>query len=488
MSGTFLHVRRRAACALCIALVACCLLGEAGVGIDDNGRPTSGLVPTGVVVRARMRPFAPTFRLTGRVDCLRTEEVLSHYRWWTEIAWMAPEGERVEEGQTVAVVYHEEAEQIAARERRAARRMAAEARARQEREKLHALEGLRSVWETEDGLREAETELANLEQGPLPEELRIAELAAKKARLRLATARKACESVERTGSDGAVSEERRGELEYERAIADCELRAAEAELRELRSGPSRLALLAARAKVAAAEAALSSAERGVESARHVEAAETARLLAEASQAAAVAENWDDRLRTMERTAGLSGLIVWREHPGTASLWPGPIATILDPHSMVFVARATEREVPKISKGLSCEVRLPALANEPLPGTVMAVAVSGDDVGVTFEYGYDEDWEFLHRQVYDVIVQLEAGKELVLLPGMSGQAVIQTGEQVEALVVPRACVRLEDGRAVALVRDGDAWQPRELSLGGEDERSVVVTAGLHPGEEVAVLAE
>ncbi len=473
----------RWAAAVGTALVMLCL-GAGPLLRQKEPQPAEGPQPGGLWAVACLRPYQPKLLLPGEINCPRQDKIMSHYRWWTGIKWMAPEGSRVEEGEVVALVFHEVVEMIAGQARRTALQKRARVESREEREKLREIKMQQQAREAHRALREAEYTLLCMEAGPLPEQIEEAELTVEEARLRVTAAQKAVRRLEAADGRVPVSEERRTELRHECQIAVSDLQLAEAELAALQRGTPELELLAQRARVAAARAEVESVNGNAEAARAREAADTAALRREAAELQADADKWQDRLRTMKRRAGMSGLLLWQYPPGTASISPRVIATVLDPSAPVFVGQATEQQVARIQPGQVCDVLLPSMGGDPLTAEVVGIAVTGEDLSYKQHYAENEESRPARVTVYDVLIQVRTERRGALCQGMTGHAVIHVAEQQERLVVPSACVCRGDSGAFVLVQSGTGFAPRKVKLGAEDERYVVVTSGLEPGQKVA----
>lgn len=89
---------------------------------------------------------------------------------------------------------------------------------------------------------------------------------------------------------------------------------------------------------------------------------------------------------------------------------------------------------------------------------------------------------------NVSIRIEADNpDLVLLPGMFVRALLPRGVVADALLVPEdAILRRGDGTAqLVIVSDEGEAERRAVTLGDRIGNRVVITAGLKPGERVAV---
>jgi multidrug efflux pump subunit AcrA (membrane-fusion protein) len=76
---------------------------------------------------------------------------------------------------------------------------------------------------------------------------------------------------------------------------------------------------------------------------------------------------------------------------------------------------------------------------------------------------------------------QPGSGLPLLPGANVEVVIEGRSIEQAITIPR--VALRDGTRVWLVDDDGELAERAVTVGWRERDSVVVTAGLEPGERV-----
>ncbi len=69
-------------------------------------------------------------------------------------------------------------------------------------------------------------------------------------------------------------------------------------------------------------------------------------------------------------------------------------------------------------------------------------------------------------------------------GATARVAVRTGQRAAGVVIPASAVLDQDGRPVAYVQaDGERFEKRELTLGGEDRGRVLVTSGIKAGERV-----
>ena len=191
---------------------------------------------------------------------------------------------------------------------------------------------------------------------------------------------------------------------------------------------------------------------------------------------------------MTRQTRMAGLVLWKERPGLSDGGPRIVATVIDPEVVVFSARIAEEHVATLAVGQACQIELPALSHGRLSGKVASIGITAEDMAITQRYGQDEEHQDSGRQAYEVRIELEAGGRARLYQGMTGKAFLAAGRPEEHVVIPRACVWREGSRSLVLVREGEQWLTRAITIAVQDERDVAVASGLAPGEEVAIPAE
>lgn len=73
---------------------------------------------------------------------------------------------------------------------------------------------------------------------------------------------------------------------------------------------------------------------------------------------------------------------------------------------------------------------------------------------------------------------------IIRVGSTARVAVRTGRQVQGVVIPASAILDEDGRSIAYVQpEGETFEKRELTLGGQDDDRVLVLSGINPGERV-----
>lgn len=123
------------------------------------------------------------------------------------------------------------------------------------------------------------------------------------------------------------------------------------------------------------------------------------------------------------------------------------------------------------------------------------ALVGGSSGATFELE-GSDRRFETRRVVSVgsvidslsrtiavIYEVPNGNGTIKV-GANARVQVRTGERLSGVVLPASAVLEEDGRPIAYVQaEGEAFEKRELQVGGREGDRVLVTSGIRAGERV-----
>jgi Cu(I)/Ag(I) efflux system membrane fusion protein/cobalt-zinc-cadmium efflux system membrane fusion protein len=138
-------------------------------------------------------------------------------------------------------------------------------------------------------------------------------------------------------------------------------------------------------------------------------------------------------------------------------------------SRVWVeAHIYEYELPWISEGQAAEMTLPYLPGRVFTGKVFYV------------------YPYLQPKTRDIVIRLEfKNPDLVLKPEMYADIRLKAFGKEEGLIIPsEAVIRSGERNVVFVMRDGNKFTPRDVTLGlALDDRKVQVLTGLAPGEAI-----
>jgi len=151
-----------------------------------------------------------------------------------------------------------------------------------------------------------------------------------------------------------------------------------------------------------------------------------------------------------------------------------IARVIDPSDMEVVAKINERERGNIAAGQAVEVRFDALPGQLFRGKVKTV---GGMAAKNF-------WEDDTAGSFEITIQL-AALSPELHPGLTTQIVVLGDKKKNVVYVPRQALFLKDGKRVAYVEKGGAFEGQVVKITAESESRAAVE-GLKAGAEVALL--
>jgi Cu(I)/Ag(I) efflux system membrane fusion protein/cobalt-zinc-cadmium efflux system membrane fusion protein len=138
-------------------------------------------------------------------------------------------------------------------------------------------------------------------------------------------------------------------------------------------------------------------------------------------------------------------------------------------SRVWVeAHIYEYELPWVSEGQAAEMTLPYLPGRVFSGKVFYV------------------YPYLQPKTRDIVIRLEfENPDLVLKPEMYADIRLKATGKEEGLIIPsEAVIRSGERNVVFVMRDGNKFTPRDVTLGlALDDRGVQILTGLAPGETV-----
>lgn len=238
-------------------------------------------------------------------------------------------------------------------------------------------------------------------------------------------------------------------------------------------------------KVADAQLAVKQAEEKLKMDRAAAAADLADQKEKRDKAAFDVKRDETALAKMALRAPMDGVVTvlthWTPngpHPYRLGdqVWPGAaIVELPDLSTLYFKARADETDRSRLKIGQEARIRVDAL-----PGKEFACNVK--QISTLASIDFSASWPFPRNfEVEASFHNTNAG----LRPGMSATAQVTVGQIAGAIQIPTQAVFQKKGRAVAYVLSGSKFKAQAIQVGQRGEGMVVVTAGLQPGENVAM---
>ena len=316
----------------------------------------------------------------------------------------------------------------------------------------------------------AKLKLAELLDGPDPDEVAKAEAELSRTQIALKKAQWEYDEVAYRGDIGAMPQADRlqeATLEYEIALADFNLKVKD---------PTPAEIAEAQSAVASAEATLA------ELLKEPSAAEIATKQALVDKSRLTLEQKKRDLEEAVLVAPTDGVLLEVNiEPGERVLNDAAEAAmvIADTSAYLLKVEVDEIDIGQIKPRQEANIRLDAFLEPEFQGVVTDISPRPikDDTNAIV--------------MYEVTITLDAGDAAQdLLSGMTANATIQTGQLDEVVVVPNRAIQIDRSGSKPTVYveklDGDGKPTRvEVELGLRDGSVTEVVAGLEDGDQVVI---
>lgn len=296
---------------------------------------------------------------------------------------------------------------------------------------------LQKVRETEARAAQAKAQLAEIEAGPRPEELRQAEEAVKGAESRFENSKLHRERVEALFKRQVISKKERDLSEMEYTVAESQLASSREHLKLLREGARQEAKEASRARLKEIEAVLAQ-ER-------------------------------IRLQYTQITAPFSGEIS-RKYVDAGALVSSstPIVNLIHTETIKVVVNVLEKDIPLLKAGMKAKIRTESFPGKIFEGKIVRISSALDPVTRTLQAEIDVP-----------------NSERLLKPGMYARIDVVLMEKPRALLIPRHAIVLSDGSKAIFILKGNQAIRRPVVTGYEQEQYIEILEGVSEGDQVVV---
>lgn len=165
----------------------------------------------------------------------------------------------------------------------------------------------------------------------------------------------------------------------------------------------------------------------------------------------------------------------RIQAGNVVSFQQPLFKIPELDNMQVRVKIHESKVKKIQVGQKAEIRIDALPNKVLSGTVQSVATLADG---------SRPWMPNIVKEYETIVTVdELPTEASLKPGMTAEVGIKANYLAGIVMVPVQAVAEQNGHHYVYVHAGRQAVRREVTIGESNDKFVEIKSGLAMGEQV-----
>ena len=159
--------------------------------------------------------------------------------------------------------------------------------------------------------------------------------------------------------------------------------------------------------------------------------------------------------------------------------------IVDTSSMIIHGQLNQVDSQGVRVGQRAEIRLDAYPDRIWPGRVTAVgAIAGGGGGMRGPRSMTRA-EYVRSVPVTFAIEAQAPE---IIADLSGSADVLLEQHSDVITVPREAVHWdESGEEIVFVRKpgGPDFEARSIETGAQDNVTTVVTAGLDPGEEIAL---
>jgi HlyD family secretion protein len=214
---------------------------------------------------------------------------------------------------------------------------------------------------------------------------------------------------------------------------------------------------------------------------HVAGADAALIAIEGRQADLIVSQAQSALSALTVTAPHDGVLVlkrdWRGDLPTVgtTVWRGtPLGDIPNPGGMKAVVFVLEADAGGIAIGDRATVTLESAPRRPVAGTVSQMSKVAKP-----------RFREVPVQYFEVTLKLAPAADLAMKPGARARATITMAAQKDVIAVPRQAVFASGGEQVVYARRDGRFVPVPVALGASTAGRIVVTGGLHDGDEIAL---
>lgn len=161
------------------------------------------------------------------------------------------------------------------------------------------------------------------------------------------------------------------------------------------------------------------------------------------------------------------------------VYPGQtLLSIPDTSKMMVTTRVHEADRHRISDGLLCTIKVPAVPDRTFSGKLTKIAQFADS---------ERSWLNPNLKEHTAEVLLD-DSDAPLSPGDTAHVEMHIEEVRDVLAVPVQCVFARGNRHFVFVQGAMATRPIEIKLGRSTDTMVEVTSGVAAGDDVLMAAE
>lgn len=447
-------------------------------------QPVSAQQPTYITTQARRDQLATTVTATGNLEALAQVTLAFRSAGGRVDQILVSEGQVVKKGELLATLETTELTLALAQAKAALQISQAQLEKletpAEERDLAAAAAAVKvaeaSVNSASATLNSAQANYRQLLADLTPAEKTLNEARIRQAQATLKVAQQAYNEVKNLNNIGMMPQSAQLEqatVAYEVAQAQAAVADQDPNQAQLAAAQNQIAL--AQLSVQQAQSALINAQNAqqklIDGAKETDLAIVQAQVTQAQIAQLQAENNLTNARLVAPRDGIISQVNLRQGELTSSAQPAIILT--DLHNLEMKLWVDELDMRQLALGQPAQIRVEALPDVPLAGTVTEISTTARKISGVI--------------AYEITIVPTTGDDRVRA-GMSAAATITTGQVADSVIVPNRFIRLDrptnQAFVYTLVNDAPTQQPIQLGLRNEQESQIV--AGLDSGEIVVLM--
>jgi len=157
-----------------------------------------------------------------------------------------------------------------------------------------------------------------------------------------------------------------------------------------------------------------------------------------------------------------------------------VAEITDLADLQVIVRVDENSIHEVKAGQGAAITLRAAPDREFAGTVVAIGVVAREVNLM-----EDPTAVPGQRVFDVTVAIDEPDPELMRPGVKAEVQFVTERIPDVTYIPVSAVFDRQGEKTVYVERNETFVSRRVETGARNDRWVVITDGLKPGETVAL---
>lgn len=165
---------------------------------------------------------------------------------------------------------------------------------------------------------------------------------------------------------------------------------------------------------------------------------------------------------------------WVLEPGATVREQQVMIRLPDREKMQVRAAVNESRITSIKQDMPVIIHVDALGTQTLEGIVSKVS----------QYAEPDGWGSGGVKKYAVYIQVN-NPSAEIRPGMNASVSIQIEKQENVLMAPLQCIYGAGKKTFCLLKQGDGWETREITVNSNNDKHVWIESGVKAGDVLAM---